>query len=139
MRKVKKSNTRNYKTKNKRQEEDIEVIERKKRKDTPKRKDSKIKKKDKDKVKRSLWKKLVTIFLILCIIGVLAVTAFFGYIVITAPEFAESKFDVHDQTVVYDVNGNVMATLGTERRETITYDELPDVLLPLPWFAFGLV
>lgn len=102
----------------------------KKKNNFVKAKDKNVKKKnEKKKKKRSFWKKLITAFLILCILGVLAVATFLGYIVLTAPKFDESKFNVHDQTVVYDINGNIMATLGTEKRETVTYDQLPQVLI----------
>ena len=108
-------------------EERESKIKRKNNKSKKKKHDTK--RKDKEKKKRSFWKKLITAFLILCILGVLAVASFLAYIVITAPKFEESKFNVHDQTVVYDINGTVMATLGTEKRETITYDQLPQVLV----------
>ncbi len=81
------------------------------------------------KKKRALWKKIVTVFLILCIIGVLSVTAFLGYVVITAPEFSDSALVIKDQTVVYDIKGNVIAKLGSEKRESVTYDALPQVLI----------
>lgn len=81
------------------------------------------------KPKRSLWKKIVTVILILGIIVVLSITAFLGYIVITAPEFDEEAFKVKDQTVVYDINGEIITTLGTQKRESVTYDDLPQVLI----------
>ena len=85
-------------------------------------------KKEKKK-KRSFWKKLLTVILILGISAVLLVTAFFGYIVLSAPKFEESAFNVNDQTVIYDLKGEIIATLGTEKRESVTYDELPQVLI----------
>ena len=87
-------------------------------------------KEDKQKKKRrSLWKKIVTVILIIGIVGILSVSAFLGYVVITAPEFNESALVSKDQTVIYDINGNIIAKLGTEKRESITYDELPQVLI----------
>ena len=83
----------------------------------------------KKKNKRSFWKKLLTFILILGIIGVLSIAIFFGYIVISSPEFSESAFNVKDQTVVYDINGEIIATLGVEKRESVTYDQLPQVLI----------
>ena len=79
--------------------------------------------------KRALWKKILTVILIICIAGVFLATAFLGYIVITAPEFNESDLSIKDQTVVYDIDGNIIAKLGTQKRESITYDELPQVLI----------
>lgn len=86
-------------------------------------------KKNTSKKDRSLFKKIITIILIVGIVGVLAVTVFLGFIVITAPEFDEGALAIKDQTVLYDLDGNVMATLGTEKRESVAYDELPQVLI----------
>ena len=78
---------------------------------------------------RPIWKKVLTFVLIMGIIGVLSVTAFLGYIVLTAPEFSESALLIKDQTVVYDIDGNIIAKLGTQKRESISYDQLPQVLI----------
>lgn len=90
---------------------------------------NKNKKGKSSKSERSLWKKILTIILIIGIAGILLMTLFFGYIVISSPKFSESAFDVKDQTVVYDKDGNIMATLGAQKRESVTYDELPQVLI----------
>jgi len=87
------------------------------------------KKNTKKKKKRSFWKKIVTAILIMGIIGVLLVAAFFAYIVLSAPEFDEEAFKVNDQTVVYDINGDIIAKLGLQNRESVTYDDLPQVLI----------
>ena len=81
------------------------------------------------KPKRSVWKKLLTILLIMAIIAVLMVAAFFSYIVLTSPKFSEEAFNVKDQTIIYDINGDIIAKLGTQNRESVTYDELPQVLI----------
>ena len=98
----------------------VKVIKEKKHKD---------KKEKPQKQKRPFWKKLITIILIFGIIGVLSVTAFLAYVVVTAPEFNESDLAIKDQTVIYDIDGNVIAKLGTQKRESITYDKLPQVLI----------
>ena len=91
---------------------------------------SKKKKNNKPKKrKRSFWKKLLTFILILGIIGVLSVAAFFTYIVLTSPKFEEEAFNVKDQTVVYDINGEIIAKLGVQNRESVEYDDLPQVLI----------
>lgn len=108
--KVKNTNTSNKNIKNSKRE----IIENKK---LPKKR------------KRSFWKKLVTFFLILGIIGVLAVAVFFSYIVLTSPKFDEEAFNVQDQTVIYDINGSIIAKLGTQKRESVSYDQLPQVLI----------
>lgn len=91
-------------------------------------KNKKIVQKPKKK-KRNIWKKLLTFILILAIMGVLLVASFFAYIVLTSPEFDESAFEVKEQTVVYDINGEIIAKLGSQNREIVTYDELPQVLI----------
>ena len=90
---------------------------------------SKVSKKKKHK--RSFWKKLITLILILGIIAILSITVFLGYIVLTAPKFNENDLTFQEQTIIYDLNGNVITTLAiqNERREIITYDELPQVLI----------
>ena len=84
---------------------------------------------EKKKNKRPFWKKALTFILIIGILGVLSVTAFLGYVVLTAPEFSESSLVSKDQTVIYDINGNIIAKLGTQKRESISYDQLPQVLI----------
>lgn len=86
-------------------------------------------KNSKNKNKRSIFKKILTFILILGIIGVISTVVFLGYIVATAPEFNESDLTIKDQTVVYDIEGNIIATLGTQKRESVSYDELPQVLI----------
>ena len=81
------------------------------------------------KPKRSIWKKILTILLMMGIIGVLLIAAFFTYIVISAPKFEEEAFKVKDQTIIYDINGNIIAKLGLEKRESVSYDQLPQVLI----------
>jgi len=85
--------------------------------------------KEKEKEKRKLWKKILTIILMLGIILVLMIAAFMAYIAISAGTFDPDALANSDQTVVYDKDNNVIATLGLERRESVTYDELPQVLV----------
>ena len=107
----------------------IEKITSKNKSETKSTNRNKKRNKNNKKPKRSIWKKILTFILILGIIGVLLVAAFFGYIVITAPMFDEAAFEVKDQTVVYDIDGNIIAKLGAENRESVSYDELPQVLI----------
>lgn len=79
--------------------------------------------------KRKLWKKLLTLFLILCAIGVFVVFAFCIYIVTTCGKFDPNKLANQDQTIIYDSNNNVIGKLGIEKRESVSYDELPQVLI----------
>ena len=100
------------------------VIFKKKEKNTNRREEKK-----KPKKKRKLLKTLLSIFLSFCILGVFAVAAFFIYIVVTTEEFDPEALKNQDQSVIYDKDGNEIATLGNEKRETIEYDALPQVLI----------
>ena len=66
-------------------------------------------------------------------LGILAVagaaTAFFVMIAVEAPEFQEAKLYKSEPSVIYDIKGNAIATIGTEDRVLLTYDELPEVLV----------
>ena len=127
----KKNNTRN-RTRNTKSKESLEKVKGKqvvKKKGNTYKSKTNTKKKTITKPKRSIWKKILTIILIIGIVGVLLMTLFFGYIALSAPKFSEKAFDVKDQTVVYDVNGEIIATLGAQKRESVSYDELPQVLI----------
>lgn len=74
--------------------------------------------------------KTLSIFILGCgIIGVIAFIGFFIYIVINAPEFDVSRLERGETTLVYDKDKNLIATIGTEKREKVTYDELPEIFI----------
>ncbi len=79
--------------------------------------------------KRKWWKKLLSFFLVCCAFGVFAVFAFFIYIVASSGEFDPNALANQDQTVIYDASNNVIAKLGMEKRESVSYDKLPQVLI----------
>lgn len=89
----------------------------------------KKKKNKKEKEKEKLISKIVTIILILILIGILLGVAFIGYVVISAPDFNPGNLYRKESSIVYDKNGEVIAKLGAEQRKTITYDEMPEVLI----------
>ena len=88
------------------------------------KKDGKIK-----KPKRKWWKKILSFFIVCCALGIFAVFAFFIYIVQSCDEFDPNALANQDQTIIYDGNNNIIAKLGMEKRESITYDKLPQVLI----------
>lgn len=83
----------------------------------------------KGKKKKKFLRRLLTIFLTLCILGIFAVAAFMVYIVATTEDFNPEALKNQDQTVIYDKDGNEIATLGAEKRESVEYDDLPQVLI----------
>lgn len=88
-----------------------------------------INKMSKKKLSRKIINVLVIIFLTLCIIGCLGVGGFFIYIVKEAPEFDVKKLTYSESTLVYDMNNKLVAELGTNKRENITYEDMSEVLI----------
>lgn len=82
-----------------------------------------------NKKKKSLLRKILTIILGLGILGMLAIGLFMLYIVLSTGSFDPEALKNQDQTVIYDKDNNVIATLGDQKRESITYDDLPQVLI----------
>lgn len=77
-------------------------------------------------------KVLYTVFialLFLSVVGMLGICGFMLYIVESAPKFDTSKLNEKESTIIYDKDGKEFARLGTEMRENVTYDQLPDVLV----------
>ncbi len=95
-----------------------------------KRKDTKIVsnevKEKKPKKKRHI---LLISFMAILILGSLACLSFCVYIIAVSPEFDPEALHTNSSTNVYDVNGNLIAKMGAQFRENITYDELPEVLI----------
>lgn len=103
-----------------------------KKKDIAQKVETNIKGKNRDGSPKKPKKKrhiLLIAFMTLMIIGALSCLAFAIYIIIEAPEFDVKELFRPNSTIIYDMNGDVIAEIGTERREDVTYDELPEVLV----------
>ena len=83
----------------------------------------------KKKVKRKWWKKLLSFLIFCCALGVFAVFGFLVYIVSTSGEFDPNKLANQDQTIIYDSESHIIAKLGIEKRESVKYNKLPQVLI----------
>ena len=83
----------------------------------------------KDKNKTSIGKKILIVILALIILAIVSIALFMVYIALSAGKFDPNKLVSQDQSVVYDSEGNIMATLGLEKRESVKYEELPQVLV----------
>lgn len=86
------------------------------------------------KKKRKLGWKIFQCFLLFCcfcfIVGVVGVTLFLASIVKNAPEFIpENLYSVEPSKIIVEETNEVLATLGTENRKIITYDEIPEVFI----------
>jgi len=88
-----------------------------------------IKKIRKKKKMRIITNVLMIVCLLGCILGCFGVGYFLYYVVSKAPEFNISNLAKSETTILYDVKNNVMAELGTEKRENITYEEISQVFI----------
>ena len=83
-----------------------------------------------EKKKKKKFVRALLIFFIICVaIGIIGIFAFAIYIVKTAPKFDPEKLYAQESSIIYNSNGEIIAKLGLEKREKITYDELPEVLV----------
>ena len=88
-----------------------------------------LSKTQKKKRAKKRWKIFLLIVLTFFILGIIAVIAFFSYIVANAPEFNEELLYVTEPTVILDKDNNEIAKLGIEKRVILEYDEIPEVLI----------
>ena len=80
--------------------------------------------------KRKILNIFLIIFLILFIVGLIFFGIFLIYITITAtPKFNVSNLNTKELSVIYDKDGKEVTRLGSEKREKVSYDELPEVLI----------
>ena len=104
-------------------------VKRKPRKEKVVKENSIIKKEKTKRKKTRIWYWLLIVICIFAIIAFIGGVGFCYYIVNSAPEFDATKLYEKEATLIYDSEMNLMATLGTEKREKVTYDELPQVLV----------
>lgn len=80
--------------------------------------------------KQSKWMRISgLIFLGLAVLGVSCFIILFAFVAVTAPKFDPKELYAREQTVLYDGNGKSFATLGAEKREKVSYNQLPQVLI----------
>lgn len=98
-----------------------------------KKKSKKVSKSTNNTSKKKLIAKIfkyILIFILVCIIlAFIGALCFWGYIAKNAPKFNEDNLYKKESSILYDKDGEIFAKLGSEFREKITYDELPEVLV----------
>lgn len=57
------------------------------------------------------------------------VTGFFAYIFLNAPEFKTDLLYKNESSNIYDNKGELITTIGTEKRQLVSYEDLPEVLI----------
>src|SRR5690625_3323651 len=85
--------------------------------------------KNKKNNNKSIWKKIGLSILALIALITTGVLIVFGYFIITAPPLDHSLLGDPASTKVYDINGDLFADLGQERRTKISINDLPDELI----------
>lgn len=82
------------------------------------------------KINKKTILKIALIAILGCILlGIAVLAIFFSIIVKEAPEFDPKNLFTQESSIVYDGNGNEIAKLGTEKREKIEYNAMPQILI----------
>ncbi len=79
--------------------------------------------------KGTLGQKLLILFMLFLIFCLTIGIIFTLYIIINSPKFDTSNLYSKESSVLLDKSGNEFARLGTENRELVNYEELPQVLI----------
>ena len=87
------------------------------------------KKKKKKKIGSIIINLILSLLMIIGISAMVAILAFCVYIVTSAPEFDTDKLYNKEATIIYDMNGNEITRIGSEQRELVSYNDLPEVLI----------
>ena len=94
------------------------------------KKSNKLPKQKKERGKNINFKNIFLIALMSLMIFAVSFAIFFiTYIVITAPTFDPEALYKKEATIINDKYGKEIAKLGLEKREMVSYDELPEVLI----------
>ena len=75
------------------------------------------------------WYWFLVVVMFFALVCFVAGIGFCYYIVKSAPEFDAQRMFEKEATKVLDSKGNLIASLGAEQREKVTYDDLPQVLV----------
>ncbi|MGP4041305.1 transglycosylase domain-containing protein [Gracilibacillus sp. D59] len=87
------------------------------------------KSKQKKSNNKPMWKKVMKYALIAVLLIGLGIGGLFTYYIATAPDLEADLLSDPASTNLYDINGDVFAKLGAEKRTKIDHDDMPPVLL----------
>ena len=79
--------------------------------------------------KKGVGKYIFSIIMIGLIIVSSLLLVFALYIIISAPDFDKDLLYSKEATIIYDIDGNELARIGSENRDLITYNDLPQVFV----------
>ena len=81
------------------------------------------------KTKKRKINLFLKIILIMIFFGFFSFMGFMYYIYLCAPEFNADLLYKKESSNIYDISGKLIATIGSEKREIVEYDDLPEVLI----------
>lgn len=84
---------------------------------------------EKKKRRKKIFKIILIILLSFVLLIIAACIYFAYYIVKNAPKFDPDNLYRQESSILYTADGTIYAKLGTEKREKISYDQLPEVLI----------
>ena len=82
-----------------------------------------------NKNKKSVLNKVCTVMIFFIGFFMLLGFGFMYFIYLDAPEFNTDLLYKQESSNIYDAKGNLIATIGTEKRQLVEYEELPQVLI----------
>jgi penicillin-binding protein 1A len=82
----------------------------------------------KSKKKGSMVKRVIISLFIIGIIGMLAGAGLFAYYASSAPKLDEKLLKDPIASEIYDMNGDLITTVGKENREYANFDDIPQVM-----------
>lgn len=74
-------------------------------------------------------KRLTKIILFMILFLIVFTLSFFTYVYYTAPEFDSNLLYKKESSNIYDSKGDLITTIGSEKRHIVSYEELPQVLI----------
>lgn len=81
------------------------------------------------KKQKKLIKVMLNIVIVLFVIGMFGISLFFAYVVKSAPAFNPGNLKYQDMSYIYDDQGAQIAKLGNKKRTSVSYDNLPQILI----------
>ena len=83
----------------------------------------------KQKKQRHIFKKLITVIVVIMIFLIVSFLGFCVFIYFNAPEFNTDLLYKQESSNIYDSKGDLIATIGMEKRQIVEYKELPQILI----------
>ena len=80
-------------------------------------------------MKKSYIYYIIITILIMIILSIFSIFGFFTYIYLNSPEFNTNLLYKIESSNIYDSKGNLITTIGTEKRQIASFEELPSILV----------